>query len=186
MVLCLSHTTRELFACYIALTLAAERWQQDLEVFIIYPDPRESKGAPIPPHKKLYIWPGQELKGCRRRGADRNHIENGCTYQVVRVVERSENEGEVVVKLAPSMIMEDTPVNEIKLSYFEASQLLRYNYAATVAGCQGLTFANKRVLLLETEHKFFCRRKLYVATSRCTDPALFHVPSLEAVNETKK
>ena len=49
-----------------------------------------------------------------------------------------------------------------------------------------MTFTNKRVLLVEAEHKFFCRRKLYVATSRCTDPALFHVASLDAANKLRK
>ena len=100
----------------MAHELARERILQDLEVYFIHPDPKEAKGAPIPPHRKFFIWPGQELKGCRRSGADRDHIENGCVYQVVCVVERLVNEGDVVVRLAPSMIMEGTPVKETTLS----------------------------------------------------------------------
>ena len=82
----------------------------------------------------------------------------------------------VVVELSPSMITGEAPVAEITLSDHEAGQFLRYNFARTVAGCQGLTFADKRVLLLDTESRYFCRRKLYVATSRCTNPGLFHIP----------
>ena len=184
-VLCLSHVTRELFANLVAITRMTDRLQQDLDVLVIHPDPNGSQGAPMPPHASFYLWVDQELRGCRRSGADRNHIENGCIYTVVRIEKLTEHDGNVVVKLAPSMILADAECKEIKLSYHEAGQLLRYNYAATVAGCQGLTFAGKRVLLLDTAHKFFCRRKLYVATSRCTDPTLFHVPTQEEEENMK-
>ena len=81
------------------------------------------------------------------------------------------------------MVPADKPRPEIVLSDFEAGELLRYAYARTVAGCQGLTFANKRVLLLEAHHPRFCKRKLYVAASRCTNPEMFHIASADQTRE---
>ena len=128
----------------------------------------------MPPHARLFIWPGQELVGCRRSGASKDHIENGCLYTVTKIEEQF-----VTVQLSPSMVPEGKVRPPITLSDFEAGQLLRYAYARTVAGCQGLTFANKRVLLMEARHPRFCKRKLYVAASRCTDPEMFHVATME-------
>ena len=52
---------------------------------------------------------------------------------------------------------------------------LRYACARVVTGCQGLTFADKSVLLLQASHECFTRRRLYVAASRVTDPTKFAV-----------
>jgi hypothetical protein len=81
------------------------------------------------------------------------------------------------------MVPEDKPRTPIVLSLYEAGQLLRYAYARTVASVQGLTFADKRVILLEAHHPRFCKRKLYVAASRCTDPDLFHIATPEIERE---
>ena len=124
------------------------------------------------------MWQGQELVGCRRHGASKDHIENGCLYTVTKFDLTS-----VTVQLSPSMVPAGRPRPHIVLSDFEAGQLLRYAYARTVAGCQGLTFANKRVLLLEAHHPRFCKRKLYVAASRCTNPEMFHIASAEQTRE---
>ena len=118
----------------------------------------------MPTHEYMHIWPGLELRGCRRSGADRNHIENGCLHTIVSVQQEAAHTGSVVVKLSPSMVMEGTPCPEIAVSFQETGQLLRYSYAATIAGCQGLTFANNTTLLSATSHQYFCTRKLHVST----------------------
>ena len=133
------------------------------------------------PHKEMFIWPGQELVGCRRNGASKDHIENGCLYTVTKIDGES-----VTVQLSPSMVPAGRQRPPIVLSDYEAGELLRYAYARTVAGCQGLTFANKRVLLLEAQHPRFCKRKLYVAASRCTDPEMFHIATAEQTRDRRQ
>ena len=174
--LTLRHSTRELVACCVADTLAAEIPDENIKG--IFPHPDCANGAPMPPHRKMLFWKGQELVGCRRHGASKDHIENGCLYTVTKFDLTS-----VTVQLSPSMVPADRPRPHIVLSDFEAGQLLRYAYARTVSGCQGLTFADKRVLLLEAHHPHFCKRKLYVAASRCTNPEMFHIASAEQTRE---
>ena len=170
--LTLKHETRELVAMYVAGKLWAERMEQNLPEKIIFPHPDCAKGAPMPPHSRMFIWPGQELVGCRRNGASKDHVENRCLYTVTSI------EGETVtVQLSPSMVPAGKARPQIVLSDFEAGQLLRFAYARNVAGCQGLTSSNKRVHLLEAHRPRFCKRKLYVAASRCTDPEYVSHPS---------
>ena len=110
-------------------------------------------------NKKLFVWPEQELVGCRRSGASKGHVENGCLYTVLKT-----DKDTVTVQLSLSMTPDDAPRPEIVLTDYEAGQLLRYAHARTVAGRQGLTFANKRVLLLPVHtRRAFSRRPLQEA-----------------------
>ena len=70
----------------------------------------------------------------------------------------------------------DLPI--IDLTHHQTIEQLRLACCRTYANLQGLTL-NDHLLLLDTRHRFMCRRKLYVAMSRVTQGRFLHVPTLE-------
>ena len=102
----------------------------------------------------MWIWPGLHHIGA---GKSRKVL-NGVLY----IVERFTQEA---VDLRPH---EDFKAKPVQVSLREASDHLRLCYAAVYYSCQGRTLRDQHVMLLDTDHKYFTLRHLYVGASRVT------------------
>jgi DNA polymerase III delta prime subunit len=162
--LCLSHRVREFVSYWWLRTHFRAAYEAGLPH--IFADPGELLGAPQETHMAMIFYEGIELVGCRRTSGP--GVVNGILY-VVREV-HSDPVGITIETLKGDA--------KLRLPIREATEQLRHASARVVAGCQGLTFEGKRVLLLQADHRFFTRRHLYVAASRVDLPDNFLVPSV--------
>ena len=119
----------------------------------------EIKGCSSQP-QDMWIWPGLHLIGA---GKSRKVL-NGVLY----IVERYTQE---VIDIRPH---EDFKAKPVQVSLREASDHLRLCYAAVYYSCQGLTLRDQHVMLLDTDHRFFTLRHLYVGASRVTHSKYLH------------
>ena len=122
------------------------------------------------PHAQMELWVGVKVTGCRRNSVCKTQVQNGCPYKVVEV-----DAEKVVVQI----VIEDDPSDlpRIALTHQEAIQFLRLACCRTYANLQGVTLRDEHLLLLDTQHRHMCRRKLYVAVSRVTEGKYLHISS---------
>jgi len=104
--------------------------------------------------QNMYIWEGIQLLGCT--SAVKRGIRNNVLYTVTKV-----DEEYVWVKGECSN-------EELKLSFFQVTALLRLSFARTYASCQGTEFAEE-LRLHDVSNRHFTMRHLFVAVSRCKD-----------------
>ena len=157
----------------MAHKLNAEQASEQNAIFIERDPHREfKKGTAMAPHETgFYVWPGQELLGCRRDTASvQKDIVNGCSYSVLHVSDQT-----VVLRLIASGPEEDLPV--ITLTHHMCIQYCRLACAQAHAAVQGLTLRDQRLLLCDLFSDKMDARKPHVGLSRATSSENIRVPS---------
>ena len=145
------------------------------------------KGTTCQP-QDMIVWEGMELIGCPRGGGkDRCGIVQGVVYTITKMGDDVTLEMNEEYKNDPDPDSDDeapdTDVarapHEIKVPYHNIPKLLRLTHAMCYFTVQGRTLRNKRILLVDAEHRHFQRRSLIVGLSRATHASLVHVASAE-------
>ena len=152
--LCMGHHTRMRINRRENL---AEMQTKEHKLFV--PAFDEIKGCSSQP-QDMWIWPGLHLIGA---GKSRKVL-NGVLY----IVERCTQEA---IDIRPH---EDFKAKPVQVTLREASDHLRLCYAAVYYSCQGRTLRDQHVMLLDTDHRFFTLRHLYVGASRVTHSKYLH------------
>ena len=129
----------------------------------------EIQGTTCAPQDML-LWPKMELIGCPRGRAAKHSVVQGVAYTLLYVCALS------ALRMKPEYGDE-----EIEVPIEEIPYLLRLTHAMCYYTIRGRTIRNKRILLIDTEHRNFSRRALIVGLSRATHGQVAHV----ADNETE-
>ena len=114
--------------------------------------------ATLNPAQDFWCYPGQVLLVSTPRS--REQLYNG---QFVTVVSVSAH----LVRVRGTQL--------VSLSHAMAGTILRPSHSITYASCQGLTFANQIVRLLDVRHHCFTGRHLLVGLSRASSASLVEV-----------
>ena len=156
----LSHRKRMLVNAYY------NRRNDSAGVYI--PSVGELQGVASQPQDML-LKPGMLVLGA---SSERSKILNGTEYEVLE----ADKDGVLV-----QMTEEFGGGAPVLLNHHDASKYLRLGYAVCYYTVQGRTIRGRRVLLLDTGHRYFTMRHLIVGLSRVTtssnmfvaDPAMY-------------
>jgi hypothetical protein len=113
--------------------------------------------------QSFWVWGGMQLIGAGGK------CKKGVFYTVAAV----EPTGLVLESVRKGSDGEEL-TEETRISQTAAAKCLRPAWAVNYAGCQGLTLRG-RVRLMETEHRHFVLKHLYVGSSRATAASLLEV-----------
>ena len=160
---CISHRKR----------MRINKWQNDLEKEhhnhkMLIRSYGFIKGCSSQP-QDMWVWPGLQLIG---GGRTSRKVLNGVMYIV-----RDFNDETLRVRAHPDFGGDEI----IELTLREAADNLRLCYAAVYQSCQGRTLKEQHVMLMDTGHRHFSVRHLYVGASRVTSSEYLHIagPAVE-------